>query len=61
MTKKRKRGRPRKSVEEKHTDVLNIKLTPAQRRTLKSGADSINVPLAVWARNTLLKAAKRLV
>jgi hypothetical protein len=61
MAKRLKRGRPPKKAAEKHTAVLNLKLTPQDRQTLVAGAKAANLPLRVWARSALLKAAKRLL
>lgn len=61
MAKKGKRGRPPKKASEKHSAVINLKLTPEQHQTLEDGANAARTPLRVWARDTLLKAARRLL
>jgi len=54
------RGRPLKNAADKHSAVLFLKLTPQQRRGLEAGAEAAGQPLTVWARDVLLRAAKRL-
>jgi hypothetical protein len=51
-----KRGRPPKSVGEKLSTAIHIKLTAAQREAIYKAADG--EPTA-WARDVLLRAAKR--
>lgn len=56
MEKPRERGRPPKSPEERKTAELRIRLTPEQRATLDAAADA---DTSTWARDVLLRAAKR--
>jgi hypothetical protein len=56
MEKTRERGRPPKPPEDRKTAELRIRLTPEQRATLDAAAD---VDTSTWARDVLLRAAKR--
>ena len=51
-----KRGRPPKIAAERHTERLEIRFTPDEAKSLQLAAKN---KLATWARETLLKAAKR--
>ena len=51
-----KRGRPPKKPTERHTERLEIRFTPEEAKALERAASG---KMATWARNTLLKAAKR--
>jgi len=51
-----KRGRPPKPAEDKRSSVLYLKLTEAERATIDAAADG---EPSVWARDVLLRAAKR--
>ena len=56
MKKTLERGRPPKPPEERKTAELRIRLTGAQREQLDAAADG---DTSTWARELLLKAAKR--
>ena len=56
MEKTRERGRPPKSPEDRKTAELRIRLTPEQRTALDAVADG---DTSTWARELLLRAAKR--
>jgi hypothetical protein len=58
-TKKPARGRPPKAAGEKHSDAILLKLTPAQRKELERVAKAAGKPLSTWARETLIKVAKK--
>jgi hypothetical protein len=53
-TGQRKRGRPRKSPEDRRSDELRIRLTAAERRALDRAAGGHT---STWARAILLLAA----
>jgi uncharacterized protein (DUF1778 family) len=56
MENKRERGRPPKKTAELHTERLEIRFTPDEAKALDHAADG---KLATWARETLLRAARR--
>jgi hypothetical protein len=56
MEKPRERGRPPKSPDERKTAELRIRLTTEQRETLDDAAEG---DTSTWARDVLLRAAKR--
>jgi uncharacterized protein (DUF1778 family) len=51
-----KRGRPPKRATERHTERLEIRFTPDEAKALERAASG---KMATWAREVLLKAAKR--
>jgi uncharacterized protein (DUF1778 family) len=51
-----KRGRPPKTATERHTERLEIRFTPDEARSLQLAAKE---KIATWAREVLLRAAKR--
>lgn len=53
----RRRGRPPKPAAERQTESILVSLTPAERSLCEAAADGR--PLATWARETLLRAARR--
>lgn len=53
---KRSRGRPFKPDEDRRTAELRIRLTDDERELLDAAADG---KTSTWARNILLRAAKR--
>ena len=48
-------ARPPKEPEDRRTEALNIPLTKAEKELIKSAAEKH----VTWARETLVKAAKR--
>jgi len=56
MKAKPQRGRPEKPPEERKTAELRIRLTEAQRSELDDAAEQ---DTSTWARDVLLRAAKR--
>ena len=52
-------GRPRKADVERKTSVLRIRMTSEDRRLLDVAARSSGLSTSSWARNTLLRSAKR--
>ena len=56
MVSKAKMGRPVKAPEDRQTNILRICLTDAEREVLDEAAGS---QTSTWARETLLRAAKR--
>jgi uncharacterized protein (DUF1778 family) len=51
-----KRGRPLKKSVERHTERLEIRFTPDEAKSLQLAAKG---KIATWAREILLKVAKR--
>lgn len=51
-------GRPKKPVDEYKSEMLRIRLTEEERRLLDLAA---NGKTSTWARDVLVRAAKRLV
>ena len=56
MKTKRERGRPPKPPQERKAAELRIRLTEAQRKELDAAAGQ---DTSTWARDVLLRAAKR--
>ena len=54
---KRGRGRPPKTAADKRSEAILVSLTPAERELIKAAAG--DEPLAVWARDVMLRAARR--
>jgi len=53
------RGRPPKAPEERRTDEMKIPLSEAEKQQIQSAAASGGDKPVTWARNALLRAAKR--
>ena len=51
-----KRGRPPKKSTDRHTVRLEIRFTPDEAKALEQAASG---KMATWARETLIKAARR--
>ena len=56
---KTNRGRPPKAPEERRTADMKIPLTDAEKRQLFVAAESSGEKPVTWARETLLRAARR--
>ena len=54
-----KRGRPKKLASEKKTYTLQVGLTEKERRLLERVAAKAGMGTSTWARDLLLKAARR--
>lgn len=52
-----KGGRPVKAI--KHSESLALRMEPAEKQAFKDAADVAGVPLAVWMRERLRRAAVR--
>lgn len=52
-------GRPPKAAKDRRTNGLRIPLTDAERELLESAADDDGLKPVTWARDALLRAAKR--
>ncbi len=52
------KGRPEKQPAERRSNVLRIRLTEDERRTLDAVADSKTLETSTWARSELLQLAK---
>ena len=55
------RGRPPKAPEDRKTDEIKIPLTPTEKGLIRSAAQSDDAKPVTWARDILLRAAKRRV
>jgi uncharacterized protein (DUF1778 family) len=53
------RGRPPKQPEERKTANMKIPLTDEEKNLIQSAADADEAKPVTWARNILLRAAKR--
>jgi len=53
------RGRPPKRPEERKTAYFGFPLTEAEREEIRAAAEADGVRPITWARNVLLRAAKR--
>lgn len=54
---KRSRGRPRKDDNERRTEIVEIRVSPLERKLLDEAMGDES--LATWAREVILRAAKR--
>lgn len=54
-----KRGRPPKAPEDRRTDNMKIPLSADEKALIESAAESDDAKPVTWARDTLLRAAKR--
>ena len=59
MSKKKKRGAPVKPPEERKGAPLQVRLTSEDRELCDQAAELDKVKLSKWARDTLVKAARR--
>ena len=51
--------RPTKKPEDRRDANQTLRLTPGELRLLKRGASAKGLPLSIWMRETLLRAARR--
>lgn len=54
-----KMGRPPKEPEERRTKMVSVPLTEAEREEIDTAVEARGVKLAAWARDVLLRAARR--
>jgi hypothetical protein len=54
-----KRGRPPKKPSERKTAMMLIPMTDAEKQQIVDAAESIDAKPVTWARDVLLRAAKR--
>lgn len=54
-----KRGRPPKKPSERKTAAMLIPMTEEERQQIQAAAESDDVKPVTWAREVLLRAAKR--
>jgi uncharacterized protein (DUF1778 family) len=54
-----KRGAPVKSPEERKGNVVQIRLTDDEKAACESAAGLTGKKMSAWARDTLVRAAKR--
>lgn len=54
-----KRGAPIKPPEKRKGDALQIRLTGDERAVCEEAAEKAEQKLSAWARNTLVRAARR--
>jgi hypothetical protein len=52
-------GRPPKAPEERRTADMKIPLTEAEKQQIQAAAESDEAKPVTWARDVLLRAAKR--
>ena len=52
-------GRPPKKPEDRKTAVMLIPMTDAEREQIQAAAESDDAKPVTWARDVLLRAAKR--
>lgn len=52
-------GRPPKSPEDRRTDDMKIPLTITEKQAIRDAAKSDEAKPVTWARDVLLRAAKR--
>ena len=52
-------GRPPKDPEDRRTEVVNIPVTAAEKEAIREAAEGDGEMFITWARETLLRAAKR--
>lgn len=57
--KKPKIGRPQKSASERRSVILKSRVTPPEADEISDAAAAASKSLSDWARDTLLKAARR--
>jgi predicted HicB family RNase H-like nuclease len=58
-TKEQRRGRPRKSSERRKSESVLIRMESSEKAGFALAAEVAGVPLAVWIRERLRKAAVR--
>jgi uncharacterized protein (DUF1778 family) len=56
---KAKRGAPIKPADERKGNALQIRLTDEERAACDEAAESTGQKLSAWARDTLVRAARR--
>jgi hypothetical protein len=54
-----KMGRPPKDPEDRRTKMVSVPLTEAEREEVDAAADAAGVKIAAWARDVLLRAARK--
>jgi hypothetical protein len=54
------RGRPPKASKDRRTESMKIPLTAAEKRLIESAAIAIQRKPVTWAREILVRAARRL-
>lgn len=56
---KSKRGAPPKPDDERKSNVVQIRLTDAEKTDCETAAEADGVKMSAWARSTLVKSARR--
>lgn len=56
---KRSRGRPPKEPEQAKSSQLQVRVTEAEKAEFFDASERAGIPLSEWARNVLLRAARR--
>lgn len=54
-----KRGAPTKPPEQRKSHVVQLRLTSAEKETCEQAAELDGVKMSKWARETLVRTAKR--
>ena len=52
-------GRPPKAPKDRRNDVVNIPVTSLEKQAIRDAAEADGERFITWARETLLRAAKR--
>ena len=52
-------GRPPKEPEDRRTESMKLPLTEAEKRQIEAAAEADDAKPVTWARDVLLRAAKR--
>jgi hypothetical protein len=55
------RGRPPKPAEERRTDAMKLPMSADEKRLIEQAAQADEAKPVTWAREALLRAAKRRV
>lgn len=53
------KGRPRKQAGEVRDELVEIRLSPLEKRTFKVASDLAGLPLSTWIRERIRRAAIR--
>ena len=60
MAKKKRRGAPNKSPDDKKTETIPVKVTLSQKAEIEAAAEIAMDKTSTWARKILLQAARKL-
>ena len=54
-----KGGRPKKAPKDSLSEIVLVRMTPAERKACEHAADKAGIRLSEWIRQRLMKASKR--